>query len=218
MDRLENTRGRGERIITGWAARRILASVGIPVVRETLVFTLKEALAAARRIGFPVALHRWSPIAAFLPDTRLDLPDETTLAAAFEGMCKTSQMGNFGALVQEKLHAERPLRASYTIGSTSAWVSLGIGGVYGRLVKDEVRREAPLDRGEAREMIKGLRAAPLLRAYRGLLPLALDVLERILEQLGRMGWSLPELQEIHVDTILARGASPVCLEARLYVV
>jgi hypothetical protein len=217
MDRLEHAHGRGKRIVTGWEARRILASVDIPVVRETLVFTLKEALAAARRIGFPVVLHHWSPVGTSLPDARLDLPDEAALTAAFQEMCKTLQMGNFGALVQEKLHAERPLRASYAIGSAGAWVSLGIGGLYGRLVKDEVRREAPLGRGEAREMIEGLRAAPLLGAYRGLLPIALDVLERILEQLGRMGSSLPELQEIHVDRILARGASPVCLETRLYI-
>ncbi len=217
MDRLENARGRGQRIITGWEARRILASVDIPVVRETLVFTGEEALAAARRIGFPVALHRWSATGASFSDTCLDVPDEAALAAAFERMSTTPRMGGFGALVQEMLRAERPLRASYAIDPAGAWVSLGIGGVYGRLVRDEVRRQAPLDRGEAREMIKELRAAPLLGAYRGLSPLALDVLEQILEQLGRMGSSLPELQEIRVDRILARVVKPVCLGARLYI-
>jgi len=216
MDQLENARGSGERVVSGWEARRILASVDIPVVRETRVFTRDEALAAARLIGFPVALRRWSPTGASFPDTCLNLPDDAALVTAFERMTLAPRAGGFGALVQEMLQAERPLRASYAIGPTGAWVSVGIGGVYARMVRDEVRRQAPLGPGEAHEMIVRLRAAPLLGAYRGLSPLALDVLDRILDQLGRLGSSLPELQEIWVDRILARRESPVCLDARLY--
>jgi biotin carboxylase len=217
MSALENARSRRERIVTQWEARRILASLDIPVVRESLVFTREEARAAAKRMGYPVALRRWSPRGDARGGIRLDLADEASLIAAFDSVAPGRADSGVGALVQEMLQGERPLRAAFLLDSREgACVAVGVGGIYRRLVNDEVRRPAPLSGGEAREMIGALRAAPLLGRYRNLQPLALDSLESLLERLGRVGTSFPELQEIHLERILAREGRPVCVDARIY--
>ena len=217
MSALENARTRRERIVTQWEARRILASLDIPVVRESLVFTREEARASARRMGYPVALRRWSPRGDSRGRVHLNIADEASLIEAFDRLAPGRADAGLGALVQEMLHGERPLTASFLLDAREgACVALGIGGIYRRLVRDEVRRPAPLSGGEAREMIAALQAAPLLGRYRNLPPLALDSLERLLERLGRVGTSFPELQEIHLERILAREGRPVCVDARIY--
>src|SRR3990172_9327462 len=144
MNVLENPRGRRQRIVTQWEARRILAAADIPVVRETLVFTRPEAALAAREIGYPIALGPWSPRGDAATNALRDLRDEGALLSAFDRLERERGAGGLGLLVQETLRDERPLRASFQpdgIGGT--FVTLGIGGVYRQLVRDEVRRPAP---------------------------------------------------------------------------
>jgi len=216
MNVLENPHGRRRRIVTQWEARRILASADIPVVRETLVFTRPEAALAAREIGYPIALGPWSPRGDAATDALRDLGDERALLSAFDRLERERERGagGLGLLVQETLRDERPLRASFQPdGIGGAFVTLGIGGVYRHLVRDEVRRPAPLGREDAREMIAALRAAPLLGAWGGLPPLSFDALAALLDRLGRVGTSFPELSEIRLESILARDDRPVCLDA-----
>ena len=214
MNVLENPRGRRQRIVTQWEARRILASADIPVVRETLVFTRPEAALAAREIGYPIALGPWSPRGDAATNALRDLGDEGALFSAFDRLERERGAGEFGLLVQETLRDERPLRASFQPdGIGGAFVTLGIGGVYRQLVRDEVRRPAPLGREDAREMITALRAAPLLGAWGGLPPLSFDALAALLDRLGRVGTAFPELSEIRLESILARDDRPVCLDA-----
>jgi acetyltransferase len=48
-------------VLSEFESKRLLAAAGLPVTREELVHTADEAVSAARRIGFPVALKVQSP-------------------------------------------------------------------------------------------------------------------------------------------------------------
>jgi len=48
-------------VLTEFETKQLLAAAGLPVTREELVHGAEEAVAAARRIGFPVALKVQSP-------------------------------------------------------------------------------------------------------------------------------------------------------------
>lgn len=216
MNVLENRLGRRQRIVTQWEARRILASVDLPVVRETLVFMRPEAALAAREIGYPVVLRCWSPRGDAGPGAVRDLGNEGALLEVFDRLSRERGGGGLGFLVQETLRDERPLCASFRVDDVGGpSVTLGIGGVYRHLVRDEVRHPAPLSRQDAREMIASLRAAPLLSAWRGLPALSLESLASLLDRLGRAAASFPELSEICLERILARDDRPVCLDARV---
>ena len=50
---------KGQKTLSEYDSKRILASYGVPISRETLVSTAKEAREAARKIGYPVVLKAW---------------------------------------------------------------------------------------------------------------------------------------------------------------
>lgn len=50
-----------QQVLTEFESKRLLAAAGLPITREELARTADEAVAAAHRIGFPVALKVQSP-------------------------------------------------------------------------------------------------------------------------------------------------------------
>ncbi len=71
---------------TEWSARRLLGLYGIQSPREDLAQTCEQAVAAARRIGFPVALKVQSPLVphrARIGALELGLADEQAVAQSY---------------------------------------------------------------------------------------------------------------------------------------
>src|SRR5206468_994693 len=67
-------------VLCEYEVKQLLAGVGLPTTRETLVATADEAVAAARAIGFPVALKVQSP----------DLPHKQAAGGVLLGLASLS--------------------------------------------------------------------------------------------------------------------------------
>ena len=52
---------RGQRALSEHESKLLLKTYGIPVAQEFLAISLDDALAAAARVGYPVALKACSP-------------------------------------------------------------------------------------------------------------------------------------------------------------
>ena len=95
---------------------------------------------------------------------------------------------------------------------------LGAGGVLVELLKDVAVRLAPVSPAEAREMLLGLRVAPLLKGFRGSAPLDLDALA---DTVSRVSWLAHDLGdrfgELDVNPVLVGKAGQGCtgVDARL---
>jgi acyl-CoA synthetase (NDP forming) len=96
-------------------------------------------------------------------------------------------------------------------------VVFGIGGAVSEVLEDKIARLTPLTDTDADEMIRGIRAAPLLLGERGLDPVDLDALSGLLLRVSRLADDLAELAELELSPVTARsdGAYPAGARIRL---
>jgi acyl-CoA synthetase (NDP forming) len=96
-------------------------------------------------------------------------------------------------------------------------VVCGSGGVLVELVADQAFRIHPLGARDAAEMIDELKAARLLRGYRGAAPVDEPALRDVLLRVSTLLTICPEVQELDVNPVkvLARGACAVDVRVRI---
>jgi acetyl coenzyme A synthetase (ADP forming)-like protein len=117
----------------------------------------------------------------------------------------------------------RPLATEVRIGlhedsSFGPVVTFGLSGMASTVFGDRAVRLAPLSTEEAREMIRSIKAAPVLEGGGGRLPTDVDALAALLAVVARMAEDLPELAELELDPVLAPpGGDVVVLAAKAQV-
>jgi acyl-CoA synthetase (NDP forming) len=157
-------------------AKRILARFGLPVVREEAARSAEDAMAAARRLGFPVAVKIWSPDVPHKTDVggvALDVADAPGVAAAFEEVTREVRRRApaariDGVLVQEMVRGG----AEAIIGMTrdpafGPVVLVGLGGIFVEVLKGYALCCAPFDRETAERVISRVPSSSVLRGARG---------------------------------------------------
>jgi acyl-CoA synthetase (NDP forming) len=92
-------------------------------------------------------------------------------------------------------------------------VWFGVGGVASELFDDTAYRAAPLTDVDAAEMVRTVRAAPLLLGHRGSAPVDLAALEDLLLRVSTLADALPEVAELELQPVLAAAAGRTVLVA-----
>jgi acyl-CoA synthetase (NDP forming)/RimJ/RimL family protein N-acetyltransferase len=97
-------------------------------------------------------------------------------------------------------------------------VVFGLGGAATDVLGDRAARLTPLTDVDARDMIREIRAAPLLLGHRGSKPVDLQALADVLLRVSRLADDIGEIAELDLNPVIARpdGACPV--DARIRVV
>lgn len=183
------------------AAKRLLAHYGIPVTREELATSDKEALAAARRIGYPVALKVQSsdiPHKTEAGAVKLGVASDAELAIAYKEVIANAQAYRPGARIEGVLVAEMAGKGVEAIlGAVNdplfgPAVMFGLGGIFAEVLKDVAFRLAPLTPSEARRMVEEIKGYPLLAGARGRAIADVDALVDALVRLSAAAVDLGE--------------------------
>ena len=200
-----------------WSARRALAAAGVPFVPAHLVHDTDEALAAARELGYPVALKAVSRLhKSDSGGVVLDVRDEPLLRAACDDM--------LARLAPSAMTVERmaPLAdgVEVIVGCRQdprfgPVVLVGLGGIYTEVLKDTVVALAPVEKDEAERLLVGLRGAALLCGARGRPRLDVGAAARVAAALSRFAAAHPEVAEVEVNPLLVTPTAAVALDARI---
>lgn len=157
-------------------ARQYLMEHGISSVSEAVAQTGDDAALAAGDLGFPVALKILSSQIAHKTEAggvRLNLTDGVKVQLAFDEVMASARSHApaaqlDGVLVQkmESGVAELILGATRdpVFGPT---LTVGLGGVLTELYRDVSHRVLPVGEAMAADMLRELKAFPLLAGYRG---------------------------------------------------
>jgi len=193
------------------AAKRILAEYGIPVTREELATTREQALAAARRIGYPVALKVQSPDVPHRTEARalrLDVASDGELAAAFDEVLANARAYNKsarieGVLVQEMV--KDGLEAILGVTNDPLFgpaVMFGLGGIFAEVLKDVSFRLAPVTPSVAREMIEEIKGYAVLAGARGRPRADVDALVDVIMRLAALAVDLKDsVSELDINPL-----------------
>ncbi|MFD8689048.1 GNAT family N-acetyltransferase [Streptomyces sp. NPDC059651] len=188
-------------------ARALLACYGI-TVRPTLPAPgPEEAVAAAARLGYPVALKTTAPHLrhrADLGGVRLDLDGEAALRRAYGEL--TDLLGKPAELrpvVQSMAPrgVDTVVRASID-PAAGAVLSFGLAGAPSELLGDTAHRLVPATDRDAAELIRSIRAAPVLFGWRGSAPVDTAALEELLLRVSRLVDDCPEVVSIALEPVV----------------
>ncbi|TDC05879.1 acyl-CoA synthetase, partial [Streptomyces sp. 8K308] len=182
----------------------------------------RAAVAAARRVGFPVALKTTAARLRHRPDlggVRLDLTTEGELRRAYAEL--TRQLGD-PAELRPVVQRMAPRGVDTVVRATvdpavGAVLSFGLAGAPAELLGDVAHRLLPVTDRDVRELVRAIRAAPMLFGWRGARPVDTAALEETLLRLGRLLDDRPEIAAVELEPVVVAPHGVTVLGATIRV-
>jgi acyl-CoA synthetase (NDP forming)/GNAT superfamily N-acetyltransferase len=199
-------------------AHALLAHYGIHVRPTLPAPDPGTAVQAAARLGYPVALKTTAPHLrhrADLGGVRLDLADETQLRQAYRELTETlGKPAELQPVVQAMVPrgVDTVVRAAID-PAVGAVLSFGLAGVASELLGDTAHRLVPATDRDAADLIRTIRAAPLLFGWRGSAPVDTSALEELLLRVSRLVDDHPEVVGISLEPVVVAQHGLTVLDA-----
>jgi len=200
-----------------FGARELLERAGVEFVPAARVQNGDEALAAARRIGYPVVLKALGQLhKSDAGGVVVDITDDRELARAVADIqarlappeMSVERMAPLAEGVELIVGARRDPRFGVV-------AMVGMGGLYAETFRDVAVGLGPLADDQAAELIRSLRGAPLLAGARGRPALDVAAAGRAAAALSRVAAERPDIAEIEVNPLLVTAAGAAGLDARI---
>ena len=200
----------------------LLGHYGITVLPSARFETADEAVAAAERLGFPVALKAVDPHLRHRLDlggVRLNVVDADSLRRNVEHMRRL--LAPFGVRELE-VQAMAPAGQACMLTALEdpllgPVVSFGIAGDATDLLGDWVHRVPPLTDRDVARMVRAPRAAVKLRGTGGVPPVDLAALEDLVGRVSVLKDDLPQVARLRFAPVLAAPEGVTVLQAEVHV-
>ena len=203
-------------------AAGLLAGYGIQVVPSVGFDTADEAVAAADRLGWPVALKTTDPALRHRLDlggVRLDIQDAESLRRNVLEMRKSLERYGSPSL---EVQTMAPVGQACTFRAIEdpllgPVVSFGLAGDAVNLLDDWAHRVPPLSGSDLHDFIRAPRASRKLFGYQGLPAVDARALEDLAARLTRLKDNHPEIALVDFNPVLAgpEGASILAADVRI---
>ncbi|HEY1373867.1 MAG TPA: acetate--CoA ligase family protein [Candidatus Binatia bacterium] len=191
---------------TEWRIKKLLTPY-VTVPRGELARSADEAVAAAERIGYPVAMKLVAPGLRHKTEAgavKLNLRDAKEAAAVFAQFKERGadfQDGS-GVLIEEMAGGGVEVILGFVRSKElGPIVMFGSGGVLVELVRDTAYRSIPLSRAEAEAMIRESLSFKLLQGFRGQAPKDVSALADGIVQASRVFAANPWIKEMEFNPV-----------------
>jgi acyl-CoA synthetase (NDP forming) len=217
---------RGSTWLTGDEVRQVLHAFGLPLAAGTIARTAEDAAALARVLGFPVVAKLSSPQVQHKSEiggVQLNLMSDQAVRTAFDGIVQRAREHGVtvdGVLVQPMVAGGVETMIGVTHDRLfGPLVAFGMGGIRVEVVRDVAFRIAPLTDRDVDELLRSIRAFPVLQGYCGQAPADLDALRETLLRVSRLAESVPEILELDLNPVIALSSGQGCriVDARIRV-
>ncbi|MCC9309245.1 GNAT family N-acetyltransferase [Kitasatospora sp. RB6PN24] len=188
-------------------AAALLGTYGIDVLRALPAVTEEEAVRAADRLGYPVALKATAAHLRHRPDlggVRLELTDEDGLRRAHRELAELLDGAARAELVVQRMAARGvDTVISATVDpAVGAILSFGLAGAPAELLGDVAHRLVPATDQDVAALVREVRAAPLLFGWRGAAPVDTAALEELLLRVSQLVDDLPEVASVELEPVV----------------
>jgi acetyltransferase len=195
----------------------LLARFDIPVIRSESAENLADAIAAAERIGYPIAMKTATKGIAHKSDqdgVRLNLADRAMLQAAYEDLS-----GRLGAWVIVQGMAAKGIELAMGCVHDADFgplVMVSAGGTLIEVLADRQFALAPFDESTALAMIESLAVAKILKGVRGAPAADVRAAARALARFSELCAELDDkAAEIDVNPLIVSATGAVAVDALL---
>jgi acyl-CoA synthetase (NDP forming) len=221
---IEKAKSASRTLLNEIESKVLLSEAGIPVVETKLATSKQEAIAISKKVGFPVALKIVSPEITHKSDAggvKLGLKTSKQVEVAYEEILSAVKQ-KYPHAVIDGVSVQKMARpgTEVIIGMTKdaqfgPVLMFGLGGILVELLKDVSFRIVPLEREDARGMIREIKGYPILEGFRGMEPADVSILEEILLKISRFVDDHPEIKELDLNPIFAYKDGAVTVDARI---
>ncbi len=192
-------------------ARDFLKTCGIPMIPDHFAENLDEALFGAEKIGYPVAMkivsrdihHKYD-----VNGVKLGITDSSDLTKAFnEIMDNVKKITNNieGVLILPMVPPPGKVECLASIirdQNFGTVISFGLGGVFTEVFKDISVRVLPVTERDVEDMIKEIKAYPILKGIRGKKPKDIKAIKDLIIKLAKIAEDYPEISEIELNPFM----------------
>ena len=186
------TAARKARALTERDRFRLMREAGITMVPCEAVASADEAVKAAARVGYPVALKGTAPDLLHKTElglVRLDLDGPEAVRAAFAELAgRLARRDGAGLVVQRMagpgIELIAAIRNDLSFGTV---VVAGLGGIHVEVFREAATRLGPVERETALAMLRETRAGALLAGVRGKGPFDAEAAAEAIAALSRFG-------------------------------
>jgi acyl-CoA synthetase (NDP forming)/RimJ/RimL family protein N-acetyltransferase len=203
--------------------QRLLSFYDISVLPAFGVQSADEAVARAADLGFEVILkataEQWR-MRPDLADIWRHIHDEEDMRGAWDEMTRTFGVASDPGRAQFVVQKMAPPGVPVVISALEdvafgPVVSFGLSGVATDLLHDRSYRMPPLTTADAAEMVREVRAAPLLYGYRGSDPVDIAAIENLLHRVSRLTLELEEVVRLDLRSVLVAASGATVLDTAI---
>ena len=194
----------------------ILDLAGIPTNKERIVKTKLQLLKATNTIHFPLVMKVVGPV--HKTDVRGVVLNINNLKAAQETFDKLMQIPDAKAvLIQPMLKGTELFIGAKKEGAFGHVILCGLGGVFVEIIKDFNVGLTPISKIEATNMIKQLKAYPLLQGYRGKKGINLLLFASLINKISQLVTEAPQIKEIDINPLIAFDNHIIAVDTRIMI-
>ncbi|MDP8902737.1 MAG: acetate--CoA ligase family protein [Thermoproteota archaeon] len=212
-----------EKVITEELAKQVLSEYGVMVPRYALVKSAEEAEIEAEKVGFPLVAKIVSPEILHKTDVRgvkVGLQNRADVKETFNDMYgRLSNQYNVKGVLLEKMAAAGGVELIVGLQNDPQFgpvIMAGIGGIYTEVFRDVSFRVLPITKEDAISMIDDLKGNKILKGFRGMPPVNLNMLAEALVNIGKFGTEMaPYYESIDFNPIIFYENEYVVVDAKI---
>ena len=218
----------GRTALSETEATRLLGCFGIPAARTEIARSRDEVRAIARELGYPVAIKILSYDIEHLADVKgvcLNLRGEESLLREYDALLERVRSLRPEARVEgvtvqpmvEKRFGRRLMIAVANDATFGRVIRFGAGGIAAEVVHDTATALPPLNRRLAQELVSRTFSARLLRPFRHIPGVDIDLILDALLRVSEIVCALPWVAELEINPLLADESGCVAVDVRVTV-
>ncbi len=207
-------------------AKALLAAFGLPVNEGRIAATAELAVAAAKALGYPVAMKIHSPDISHKSDVggvRLNLTNGRQVANTFDDMLEQVAAARpdahiAGVNIQPMLKFPHQREVLVGIKRDNVFgpvIAFGAGGVAVEAIRDIALALPPLNPMLGDALIQSTRVRRLLAGYRDVPGIDSTALLDILQRVSTMACLLPWIEEMDLNPVLVHPRGATIVDARV---
>lgn len=222
---LANVRADRRTFVLEPEAKEALRAYGVPTVQGRFCPTLDDAVIAAGELGYPLAIKIVSPLALHkseLGGVKLGIASEKALQEAYIAIMAAAGRAIPADSIRGVLVERMAQGHEIIIGAThdpqfGPLMMFGLGGIFVEVLKDVSYRLAPLSAWDAQDMIRDIKAYPLLAGARGGRPVDEEALANVLVSVSHLVDDFREIKELDLNPVFVDGGLIAVADARIII-
>jgi acyl-CoA synthetase (NDP forming) len=193
-------------------SKSLLRDAGIALPDEVLAAEKSALDAAIARVGFPLVMKIQSrdiPHKSEVGGVRVNITTKGEVFLAYQALMESARRHRQGAAIQGVLVSPMAKKGVEIIIGTmmdatfGPMIMVGFGGITTELFRDVIYRPAPVSAAEAAAMLAELKAAPLLRGFRGAAKADIPALSKLISQVSVLAADFhDQISEIEINPVL----------------